>query len=164
MIINAETHPHIIKAMNCVEEETRGMMAIPQPVREIPNRWGAHLEKINAVIGTLSTTERAPESEPLPAHVRPDAYLDSELYSFCNGEYHEMKAIENRNPDLGLASLFLNDFFEDWTLTGDDEKTSPQNVANQRRLEWLESIRTESGMGLQDEQLEEYERLRLSLV
>lgn len=164
MIINAESHKNIIDAMNCVDEDSAGPRAIPQPVREIPDRWRDYLDRVNASIGALSRTERAPEAEPLPAHVRPNAYLDSEFYGFCNGEYYEMRGIENRNPDLGLASLFLNDYFEDWQLTGDDPKMSPQNVANQRRLEWLESVRTESGLGLQDEQLEEYERLRLSLV
>jgi hypothetical protein len=163
MLVTSESHPHIIKAFNCIEEVSSGR-SFATPVREVPDRWKPFLDEINEAIGTLSQTERCPDSEPLPAHVKPDAYLDSEFYTFCNGEYHDQQRIENRSMALTRAAVLLNDFFEDFTYTGDSPKEMPENIIRRRRIEWLTSVENESATEPTPEQRDELERLRMELV
>jgi hypothetical protein len=162
MIINSDSHPNLVRAIHCVQEETGTRILVP--VQKIPDRWKVFIDRIDCVIGTLRDNERAPESEPMPAHVKPDAYLDSEFFSFCNGEYHEQSAIANRSFDHALAAVFLNDLFEDWTYTDETAARSPENVARIYRLEWLNTVAAESAGGLTDEQREERDRLDLELT
>jgi hypothetical protein len=97
VIATSEQYPHLFQAMSCIEDETTTIGSLRVPVREIPDRWGPFLSEANETIGKLSQTERSPDSEPLPAHVKPNDFLDSEFYTFCNGEYHEMSALESRH-------------------------------------------------------------------
>jgi hypothetical protein len=164
MIVTSEKYPNILEAIHCMQDEMRATGSLRIPVQEVPDRWARYLDEIDETIGKLSRKERAPEAEPLPAHVKPSELLDSEFYSFCNGDGDPMRAMGNRDLQHARAGLFLDDFFEDWQLTGDEPKSSPENVALQRRLEWLEAVKNESAMGLQGSQLEEYERVRMEIV
>jgi hypothetical protein len=164
VIATSEQYPHIFEALHAMEEETQSLGSLKIPVRDVPGRWEPYLAQVNETLGKLSKTERAPEAEPMPAHVKPNAYLDSEFYSFCNGEYHEMSAMENRDLTHAEASLFLNDAFEGWQLTSDGISGNPLNVARQRRIEWLQTLQQEGPTGLTTEQTQELEKLRLELV
>jgi hypothetical protein len=161
LIVTSEEWPNIVEAFNTIADDTGN---IPMPVYEIPARWKSQLPDLEKTLGALSRTERAPESPPLPPHVRPNEFLDSEFYTFCNGEYTEQNAISNRSLAHARAAVFLNDFFEDWTYTADSGTEVPENKTVQRRIEWLEEIERESGIGLSIEQRLELERLRLELT
>ena len=115
MIISSENYPTILKALHCIEEDSRGPMAMRLPMIPVPAWYTNLLPAFENALSKLSQSERAPESPPLQAHVRPDAYLDSEWYEFLNGEQDSVLAIRSRSPELALASDFLNDFFEGWS-------------------------------------------------
>jgi hypothetical protein len=160
VLISVEKYPRIIEAMNCVVDETTNVGSGNIPVREVPDRWGGYLENIEETFAKLSKTERAQESPDLPAHVKPDEFMDSEFYAFCNGEFHEQSAIANRSLEFTQAYVFLSDFFEDWTLTGDGVKDEPGNVVLQNRVAWLDTVAQESAVGLTPEQETELYELR----
>ena len=162
MIITAETFPNILAAMNCIDEETG--RRIKDPVKEIPDRWKDYLPDIEKAIATLSRNTPAPEGEPRAPHIKPDAYLDSEFYTFCNGEFHDMRKVINRNMELVKASILLNDYFEAWTYTEDSGSRNPHNIINENRIEWLESVRAENSGSLSAEQEAELNQLRLTLT
>jgi hypothetical protein len=160
VLISTEKFPCIIAAMNCVVDETTNIGSGNAPVREVPERWGGYLENIEETIAKLSKTERAKESPDLPAHVKPDTFMDSEFYAFCNGEFHEQSAIANRGLEFTQAYVFLSDFFDDWQLTGDGVQNEPGNVVLQNRVAWLDTVAQESALGLSPEQEAELHELR----
>jgi hypothetical protein len=164
MIITSETHPYALAALNCIDDDSRVTGSLGLPAREIPDRWGGYMENVNNTIGKMSREKRSPEAEPLPTHVKPNEFLDSEFYAFCNGEFLERTAIGNRDLHHTEAMLFLDDYFEDWSLTATNPKQEPGNVARQRRVEWLEDLQRESTMGLTAEQLAELDQLKMSLL
>lgn len=161
ILVNSESYPNIVEAMNCMADDTGGMTF---PVHEVPKRWEPYLGQLEETFGGLSRKERAPESEPLPPHVKPSELLDSEFYAFCNGEFTEQSAIANRDINHARASVFLNDFFEDWTYTADDGADVPANKTVQYRLEWLNTVEKESSLGLSPEQREEQRQLQFALT
>jgi hypothetical protein len=144
--------------MHCIEQETGNTLSFP--VKEVPSRWIAFLPDIEKVLSGLSRKERAPESAPLPPHVKPSEFLDSEFFEFCNGEYDSVVAMSMRSPQHTAAQLFLNDFFEDWTYTSDNGSDSIRNKALTKRVEYLEMIERESSLGLTSEQEAELHKLR----
>lgn len=159
MIINTDTYPHIMEAIHLIQMDTGDHLAIP--VLDVPQRWKFALPEIEDAIETLSHKERAPEEEELPPHVKPSELLDSEFYSFCNGDGLVQVRIANRNMGLLTAHVFLSDYFEGWTYTGDDD-SKPESVINQKRLEWLNNV--EEVMGLSAEQEQERLSVRLKIT
>lgn len=157
MIINSDDYPHTMKAVHLIQADSGDHLAIP--ILNVPERWKDLMPEIEKSIGTLSLTERASEDEPLAPHVKPDSYLDSEFYTFCNGDHLVQTKIANRSMDLVLALAFLDDFFEGWTLTSENHSDNPMNYARQRRIEFLEN----SG-NLTNVQNDELEALRLQLT
>jgi hypothetical protein len=162
MIISTDSHPNTMAAIHCVEEDNGNRMAMP--LANIPARWDEFLPRIEEVLGTLSKTERDEQAEPLPLHVKPNAYLHSQFYSFCNGEFYEQTRIANRSEDHALAMLFLNDMFEDWSYTTDRGPDSVANTFMRQQIEWLEMIERESTGGLSVEQSNRLDSLRKSLT
>ena len=162
MLINTDSHPNILEAFHCIEDDSGNKMKIP--VREIPSRWDSFLPRIESALATLSRTERDEQAEPLPSHVKPNPYLDSQFYSFCNGEFYEQTRIANRSDDNSLAMLFLNDFYEDWSYTSDSGPDSVENTLKRQQIEWLEMIERESTNGLNVEQQNRLYQLRNSLT
>lgn len=138
MIINTEHQPHIMDAVHLIQMDTGDHMAIP--VLDVPERWRLFLPQIDEAITTLSRKDRAPEEEPLPPHVKPSELLDSELFSFCNGDDLVMTRIANRSAELLLAHVFLADYFEGWTYTDETDANSPENVVRRKRIEYLEML------------------------
>jgi hypothetical protein len=162
-IISTESHPHILEAIHLVQDDTEAHpLAIP--VQEVPDRWSPHLTEIDEVLGKLSRTVRAAEEEPLPPHVKPSELLDSELYSFCNGDGLVQERIANRDMSLLKAHVFLADYFEGWTYTTLEGGDTPENRIRQKRIEWLDMVERESTIGLTQEQRAEREQLNLSLT
>lgn len=160
-VVSLDDYPSIIEALNTIESDN-SFSASP-PVRSIPKRWEPYLASIEETLSKLSRTERAPEAEPLPPHVKPSEFLDSEFYAFCSGEQLEQQAIANRNIEHARATVFLADFFEDWGYTGGNE-LSPANKTIATRIEWLEYVDRESSVGLSPEQQEELDKLRFELT
>lgn len=114
MIISSKNYPVILKAMHCIEQDSRGPMAMNLPLMIIPDWYKPLLPVYEKALSELSEKKRAPEAPELPAHVKPNTYLDSEWYDFLNGESQILWAIKSRTPELAQTNDFLNDFFEDW--------------------------------------------------
>lgn len=162
MLITTESHPNILEALHCIEQETGQQLAVP--IKDVPDRWIPFLPDIEKVLSELSRKERAPEAAPLPPHVKPSELLDSEFYSFCNGDYDEQNAMSMRSPQHTAAHVFLADFFEDWTYTQDEGPESVNNVCLRKRIEYLEMLRDESAGGLTSEQEDELQKVRLAVT
>lgn len=162
MIITTENYPNVMEAVHLIQQETGDHLAIP--ILNVPDRWRDLLPKIDVAIGKLSRKERAPEEEPLAPHIKPSELLDSEMYSFCNGLDEVQQAIANRDMELMSSYVFLTDFFEDWSYTEDSGGRSPANMIVQKRIEYLEMIQRESGLGLTTEQMQELDGLRMALT
>jgi hypothetical protein len=128
-------------AVHLIQMDSGDHLALP--ILQVPDRWKPYLEKIDEAITTLSRKERAPEEEPLPPHVKPSELLDSELFSFCNGDDLVMTKIANRSTELLLTHVFLADYFEGWTYTDETEANSPENVVRRKRIEYLEMLERE---------------------
>lgn len=161
MLITQESHPNLIEAIHCIEDDTGNKLKLP--VKEVPDRWGPLLGNLELTIAQLSRKKRAPESEDLPPHVKPDTYLDSEFYTFCNGGFTEQLAIANRDFHHVQAYVFLADFFEDWTYTGDDAQNSPINIARRSRIEYIENLAAKKPELYTSELEAERNRLRVEL-
>lgn len=157
MLIDTDTFPTTMKAVHLIQADSGDRLAIP--LLTVPDRWNEFLPDIEQALGTLSQTKRAPEEEPLPPHIKPDQYLDSEFYSFCNGEHLAQTKIANRSMELVLALAFLDDFFEGWTLTTEEHSNNPLNYARQRRIEFLDNTPDQTNL-----QRDELEALRLKLT
>lgn len=156
MLIDVDQYPNIMAALHCIQEDSGDRLRIP--VLKVPDRWDYALPEIEKLIGTLSKKARAPESPPHPPHVKPNEFLDSEFYTFCNGEYDEQHAIANRSGENTLAHVFLTDFFEGWFYT-DDVTDTPKKVCVDKRVEFLREVDTESSNGLTEKQTEELKEL-----
>jgi hypothetical protein len=159
VIINTDTYPNIMEAIHLIQMDSGDHLAIP--VLNVPERWKYALPEIEDILETLSHKERAPEEEPLPPHVKPSELLDSEFYSFCNGDGLVQVRIANRNMALLRAHVFLSDYFEGWTYTGGDE-SEPESLIHQKRLEWLNNV--EEVLGLTPEQEQERLSVRLKIT
>jgi hypothetical protein len=111
-------HPAIVRALNLIREDNGGPSWPPESSPLIAKAWEPHLAAIEAAIGSLSDTH--PPSEDPEACERFNAgersYLDSELYTFCNGESTVVAAMAAHSEGLRLANAFLNDFFEGWAM------------------------------------------------
>lgn len=135
MIVSADKFPNILKAFHAIEDDNNPH-PICFPLYDVPTAYDTHLAGIEREMAKLSRTERAPESPPLPAHVKPDAWMDSEFYTFVNGEQQEVLDISNRNMDLTIASQLLNDFFEGFEFIEED----PYQRALKARIEYFDSM------------------------
>lgn len=145
MQVTKENFPNIVEAFHALDQDSSGPRALCLPLFVIPAIYDEHLPKIEQALASLSRTERSPEAEPLPDHVKPDAYADSEFFAFCCGEYEETQAIANRSLDFQLANNLLNDYFEDYIeMPGD-----PLQRAYKSRIEFLDK----SGGTVEAEQL-----------
>lgn len=162
MIISSEDYPSIMRAVHLIQQETGDHLCIP--ILEVPERWKSFLPRVEAVFRELSREMRAPEEEPMALHIKPNALLDSEFYSFCNGSYEVQLAIANRSLNHILAYLFMTDYFEGWTYTDEGHERNPENMVRRIRLEHLDMLERESGMGLTVEQMRERDHLRYSLT
>lgn len=109
--------PTIVRAMNLIREDNGGPSWPPESMPLIAKAWCPHLAVIEGALADLS--DQAPPPEDPEACERFNAgepcYLDSELYTFCNGESTVVEAMTKRNAGLFLAGHFLNDFFNGWT-------------------------------------------------
>lgn len=161
-IITTESHPNIMEAIHMIQQDTGDHLCIP--ILEVPERWESLLPEIEETIGTLSRERRAPEEEPLPPHVKPSPLLDSEFYSFCNGTYEVQEAMSNRSMSHMRATIFLMDYFEAWTYTDEGHERNPANMARMKRIEHLDMIERESGIGMTIEQMKERDALTSQLT
>lgn len=109
--------PTLIRAMNLIREDNGGPSWPPESMPLIAKAWCPHLAAIEGALANLS--DQAPPPEDPEACQRFNAgersYLDSELYTFCNGECTVMDAMRSRSAALALAGDFLDDFFEGWS-------------------------------------------------
>ena len=159
MIINTESHPNIMEAIHLFQMDTGDHLAIP--VQDVPDRWKELLPDIENAIETLSRKIRAHEEDDLPAHVKPSELLDSEFYSFCNGDMVTQEKIANRNIELLKAHVFLSDFFEAWTYTGGEEP-EPESKIYQKRVEWLDHVEANGSLTMEQEQERMNARLKIT--
>lgn len=114
------TRPGIYRALNLLIEDSYGPTARPiTSGLAIPPWWSPHVPEIEQFVGSLSDELAAPEDGELMASL-PDAaeslhvanIMDSELWSFVNGEDTVANAIAQRSRAGVLAHVFLNDMFE----------------------------------------------------
>lgn len=111
--------PAIIRALNLIREDSGGPSWPPESEPLIASAWEPHLALIDAALASLSDSAPAPEDADAAERLAGGevfSYLDSEFYTFCNGESTVVEAITNRSEALRLASAFLNDFFEGWSM------------------------------------------------
>lgn len=131
MTLDVSQFPAIIRALNLIRENNGGPSWPPEASPQIAARWQPYLAKIDAAIAGLTDVGIAPEDEAARRRVADSgfSYIDSELYTFCNGEETALEAIAARTPELTLASKLLNDFFEGWSLF-DDVDFDPSSGSN----------------------------------
>jgi hypothetical protein len=134
--IDGATYPAIVRALNLIREDSGGPSWPPEASPLVAARWSPYLARIEAAIADLSDNAPAPEDAEACARVIAEgfSYLDSELYTFCNGEHSAMMAIAAVSPDRRIASRFLNDFFEGWSGE-EDEGFDPTPLAIGDRVE-----------------------------
>lgn len=121
MTLDAACFPSIVRALNLIREDNGGPSWPPEDAPLIAARWQPYLVEIEAAIASLADDAIAPGDDDARRSVAEQGfcYVDSELYTFCNGEATVMEAIAARSPALTLASKLLNDFFEGWSLFDD---------------------------------------------
>ncbi len=102
-VIRLATHPAIIFALNVMRCDGGGPHWPSRNASSIPARWTEFLPSIEKGLASLDGGTR-------------NSDLDGEMWTFCAGEESEMEALQKRSSELRLASCFLNDFFEGWTL------------------------------------------------
>ncbi len=115
--VTLEQYPALTRALNLIREDSGGPAWPPQPVTPALARWEPWLDRMEAAVAALRADVPAPEDVEAAARIAAGeghAYCDSELYTFCNGDYDTMRAIMLRSPELAAASNFLNDFFNGW--------------------------------------------------
>jgi len=134
MLVTGDNYPNILRAFHDIESDNRGFQAMCFPVYPVPEHWDPYLPQIEKALSELSRTERAPESAPLPSHVKPNVDLDCEFSTFTTGEDTEMQAMSNRSMVMTLASVLLMDFFEEF-----HEKRDPYQRALEQRIEFYDS-------------------------
>ena len=116
--LSRDSYPAIIRAMNLIREDNGGPSWPPEQTPRVAERWQPLLPDIEQALAALSDSGPAPEDEEAITRIKggePFCYLDSELYTFCNGEQSVVDAIKARSDSLRMANDFLNDFFEGWT-------------------------------------------------
>lgn len=111
--ITPESYPATIFAMNLIRMDSGGPSWPAESSPEVPLCWHPWLPVIEQGLGSLDGGDRS------------NVDLDGELYIFCAGEESEMMAIRDRSLALGMANLFLNDFFEGWSYLAIDAGPSP---------------------------------------
>lgn len=135
MLVPKDKFPNIVEAFHAIDEDNSGPQALRLPIYTIPDSYEPYIHRIETVIGSLSRKDRAPTASPLPAHVKPHEFLDSEFSAFVAGEYSEMEEITNRSFNHTLGNILLNEYFEDFT-----EPLDPYQEALRRRIQFLESV------------------------
>lgn len=125
--LDGEKFPKLARALNHVRADSGGPTWPAQGVTSIPARWEPYLARMELAVGSLSEQYPAPEDDAaVEAMLAGEAlpYHESELYSFCCGEYHVMTSIAHRSDGLTMASNFIGDFFAGWSAY-DDEGFDP---------------------------------------
>lgn len=137
MLLTQQDYPKIVKAFHTIDEDSNGPRAIKLPAYDVPESFSPYLRRVEDTLAKLSLVTPPPEeTEPLPPHVKPDAYLDSEWFAFCCGEYYVVLAMAGRDLDHELAAVLLEEFFDDYT---ESKKTDPMQLALRRHVEFLEA-------------------------
>jgi hypothetical protein len=103
VVIDAESYPAISFALNVMRCDNGGPHWPAREFSVAPERWRPFLPMIEAGLASLDGGKLNND-------------LEGEMWTFCAGEESEMQALQNRSSELRLASCFLNDFFEGWTL------------------------------------------------
>ena len=101
--ITKADYPATIFAMNIIRMDSGGPSWPAEDAPQIPLCWHPFLPTIEAALNDLDGGDRSKVD------------LDSEMFTFCSGEEDAMQELRGRSQALGMASLFLNDFFEDWS-------------------------------------------------
>jgi hypothetical protein len=101
--IKADMYPATIFALNIMRCDGGGPRWPSRDASEIPSRWTEFLPSIEKGLASLDGGTLNND-------------LDGEMWTFCAGEQSDMEALQLRSAELRLASCFLNDFFEGWTL------------------------------------------------
>lgn len=137
MLVTQQDYPKIVKAFHTIDEDSNGPRTIKLPAYDVPAGFGQYLRRIEDTLVKMSLTSPPPEeTEPLPLHIKPDAYLDSEWFAFCCGEHDVVLAMAGRDVDHELAAVLLEEFFDDYT---ESNKTDPMQLALRRHVEFLEA-------------------------
>lgn len=93
--ISAALNPATILALNVLREDSGGPHWPARDASIIPSRWTEFTPTIEAALASLD---------------------DGQMRTFCAGEASEMKRLRQKSSALELAGLFLDDFFESWSL------------------------------------------------
>ncbi len=101
--ITKADYPATIFAMNLIRMDSGGPSWPAEDAPQVPLCWHPFLPVIEAALNELDGGDRSKVD------------LDTEMFTFCAGEEGAMSAIRERSQALGMASLFLNDFFEGWS-------------------------------------------------
>lgn len=124
--------PALIRAMNWIREDSGGPSWPPDDAPHVAARWEPFLDRMEAAVAALRDDQPAPEDPDTNKWAaaeaeagKPFCHLNSELWTFTGGEDTAQKAVAARSPELTLASHFLNDFFEGWTLFDDGAGFDP---------------------------------------
>lgn len=131
-------YPATVFALNVMRCDSGGPHWPSRDATEIPARWAPFMPAIERGLasldgGTLNTD------------------IDGEMWTFCAGEESEMETLQQRSCELRLASLFLNDFFEGWTLFGGAPAAAPVSAEASLRDVLRRLTETASGaLGLID--------------
>jgi hypothetical protein len=126
--ISTTSHPTLGRALNLIREDSGGPSWPNQEGTIIAARWSPWLDRMEAAVAMLADNAPAPEDPDGVERVIGSGrvhLVDSELYSFCNGEEQVMNAIAARSQGLTAASHFLSDFFEGWTYFEDGDGFDP---------------------------------------
>jgi len=123
MVLAAEEWPGIIRALNLIRENSGGPSWPPESDPRIACRWTPYLNDIETALAALSDDAPAPEDGETIARLkdREFCYIDSELYTFCNGEDTLVEIMAERSFEMTAAHNFLSDFFWGWSLYSDDD-------------------------------------------
>lgn len=103
LAIGKADFPATVFAMNLIRMDSGGPSWPAEDAPQVPLCWHAFLPVIEAALNELDSGDRSTID------------LDNEMFTFCAGEAEASQAIRERSQALGLANLFLNDFFEGWT-------------------------------------------------
>ena len=102
-IITARRYPAITFALNIRRCDSGGPHWPSRDECLAPLRWAAFLPAIERGLASLDGGELNHD-------------LDGEMWTFCAGDHSDMQKLIDRSSELALANLFLNDFFDQWTL------------------------------------------------
>ncbi|MEM7741178.1 MAG: hypothetical protein AAF225_10300 [Pseudomonadota bacterium] len=105
MILTKDRYPATIFALNVMRCDNGGPYWPPRDETLVPVRWEPFMGQIEEGLAGLDGGEHNDD-------------LDGEMWTFCAGCAEDTRKLISFDTSREIANLFLNDFFDGWTLFG----------------------------------------------